>query len=60
MKRLFALLALVGAVALGAPAWADDKAAHAGSNGRHGKRRGSRRRYRCGCTGCYPDPAQQG
>ena len=27
MKRLFALLALVGAVALGAPAWADDKAA---------------------------------
>jgi len=27
MKRLFALLALVGAVTLGAPAWADEKAA---------------------------------
>jgi len=27
MKRLFALLALVGAVALGAPAWAEEKAA---------------------------------
>ena len=29
MKRLFALLALVGAVAFGAPAWADEKAAPA-------------------------------
>ncbi len=29
MKRLFALLALVGAVAFGAPAWAEEKAAEA-------------------------------
>jgi Amt family ammonium transporter len=27
MKRLFALLALVGAVAFGAPAWAEEKVA---------------------------------
>ena len=27
MKRVFALLALVGAVAFGAPAWAEEKAA---------------------------------
>ena len=27
MKRLFALLALVGAVGFGAPAWAEEKAA---------------------------------
>ena len=27
MKRIFAMLALVGAVAFGAPAWAEEKAA---------------------------------
>ena len=27
MKRVFALLALVGAVAIGAPAWAEEKVA---------------------------------
>ena len=31
MKRVFAMLALLGAVAFGAPAWADDKAAPAAS-----------------------------
>ena len=31
MKRVFAMLALLGAVAFGAPAWADDKVAPAAS-----------------------------
>ena len=60
MKRVIALLALLGAVAFGAPAWADDKAAAPAAPVATATAAADGGSRRCGCAGGCPDPAQQG